>query len=471
MTRLEQDLFQAFRSSFSGQVLTPGDNGYDDARRVWNSDIDRRPAVIAQCRSAADVSAAVLYGAEEGLEIAVRSGSHGISGHAVVDDGLMIDLTPMNQVVVDPEARRARVGGGALLGDLIGAAQEHGLATPVGAVSHTGVGGLTLGGGMGWLTRKHGLSIDNVVGYEVVTADGQVRRAAADENPDLYWALRGGGGNFGVVTNFEFALHPVGPEIHFSLVFWGQDQGREMLRHVRSVTSDLPPEANVVIGALNAPPAPFVPEQHQLAPGYAVLLAGFGSLEEHEGVLARLTAGPAPLFAFSTPMPYVALQQLLDEANAWGQYDYDKGAYLDDLSDEAIEVLVEHLPRKTSPGSVVLFYRLDAAYSRVPDDATAFSGGRSPRYAAFMIAVCPTPEVLAADREWVRSLHRALEPHTIDVGLYVNAMSDDQEHDDNRVRNAYGKLKYDRLAELKQRYDPANLFHRNANIKPAGAVS
>jgi FAD/FMN-containing dehydrogenase len=324
---------------------------------------------------------------------------------------------------------------------------------------------------MGWLTRKHGLSIDNVVGYEVVTADGQVRRAAADENPDLYWALRGGGGNFGVVTNFEFALHPVGPEIHFSLVFWGQDQGREMLRHVRSVTSDLPPEANVVIGALNAPPAPFVPEQHQLAPGYAVLLAGFGSLEEHEGVLARLTAGPAPLFAFSTPMPYVALQQLLDEANAWGQYDYDKGAYLDDLSDEAIEVLVEHLPRKTSPGSVVLFYRLDAAYSRVPDDATAFSGGRSPRYAAFMIAVCPTPEVLAADREWVRSLHRALEPHTIDVGLYVNAMSDDQEHDDNRVRNAYGKLKYDRLAELKQRYDPANLFHRNANIKPAGAVS
>jgi FAD/FMN-containing dehydrogenase len=468
MTQLDEGLFQAFRSSISGEVLTPGDEGYDDARRVWNADVDRRPAVIARCRTAADVSAAVLYGAEASLELAVRSGSHSVTGQSVVDDGLMIDLTPMNQVLVDPEGRRARVGGGALLGDVIGAAQEHGLATTVGAVSHTGVGGLTLGGGMGWLTRKHGLSIDNLLSCEVVLADGQVVRAAADENPDLFWALRGGGGNFGVVTTFEFALHPVGPLIQFSLLFWGVDTARDALRHVRGVVGDLPAEENAIVACMSAPPAPFVPEEHHFAPGTAVLLAGFGSPEEHAQTLARLQAGPAPLFEFSTPMPYVALQQLLDEANAWGQYYYDKGSYLEELSDGVVDELVARLPQRTSPGSIALLYRLDGAYSAVPEDATAFSGGRSPRYGTFFVAACPTPEELAADRAWVRGLHSALEPYATDESVYVNALSDGV--DDARVRSAYGKEKYDRLAEIKQRYDPQNLFHRNANIRPARAA-
>jgi FAD/FMN-containing dehydrogenase len=448
-----------------GKVLLEGDEGYDEARRVWNAAIDRRPALIVQCRSAADVAAAVVFGTEQGLELTVRSGSHGVSGHAVADGGLMIDLTPMNHVEVDPEKRIARVGGGALLGDLIGAAQEHGLATPVGAVSHTGVGGLTLGGGMGWLTRQHGLSIDNLLSCEVVTADGRVLRAAADENPDLFWALRGGGGNFGVVTTFEFALHPVGPEIHFALLFWGLDQGRELLRNADRVVSSLPGRTNAIIAGLNAPPAPFVPEEHHFAPGYAVLVAGFGSQEEFDDVLARLREVP-PLFEFATPMPYVALQQLLDEANAWGQYDYDKGAYLEELTDEAIEVIVEQLPGKSSPGSLMLLYRLDGAYSAVADKDTAFSGGRSPRYNAFFIAVCPTPEVLAADREWVRSIYRALQPHAVGEGTYVNALDGTDEANENRVREAYGKEKYDRLAELKQLYDPQNVFRHNANIRP-----
>jgi FAD/FMN-containing dehydrogenase len=469
MTQLDQTLLQAFRSSISGEVVTPSDAGYDDARRVWNAEVDRRPAVIARCRSADDVSDALLYGAEAGLVLAVRSGSHSITGHSVVDDGLMIDLTPMNQVLVDPDARRALVGGGALLGDVIGAAQEHGLATTVGAVSHTGVGGLTLGGGMGWLTRKHGLSIDNLLSCEVVLADGRVLRAAEDENADLFWALRGGGGNFGVVTTFEFALHPVGPVIHFSLVFWGADAARDALRHVRDVVGDLPAEENAIIAGMSAPPAPFVPEEHHLATGVAVLLAGFGSTEEHEQTLARLEAGPAPLFAFSTPMPYLALQQLLDEANAWGQYYYDKGSYLEEITDEVVDQLVARLPQRTSPGTIALFYRLDGAYSAVPDAATAFSGGRSPRYGTFFIAACPTAEELVADRQWVRGLHHALEPYATDEGTYVNALSDGV--DDARVRNAYGKEKYDRLAELKQVYDPLNLFHRNANIRPAGSVS
>lgn len=464
MTQATDDRIHVLRAAMSGEVLAPGDTDYDEVRRVWNADIDRRPAVIARCATTADVAAAVTFGAEQGLEIAVRSGAHSVPGMSVVDDGLMIDLSRINHVQVDPAGRRAKVGGGALLGDLVSAAQEHALATTVGAVSHTGVGGLTLGGGMGWLTRKHGLSIDNLLSAQVVTADGRVVRAAEDEHPDLFWALRGGGGNFGVVTEFEFALHPVGPMVEFGMLFWPLEQGRELLRLARDVVGSLPPEVNAIIAGLNAPPAPFVPEEHQLQPGYAVLVVGFGSAEEHAGVVSRLRDALPPLWEFLTPMPYVALQELLDEANAWGQYDYDKSAYLEDLTDAAIDVIVEHLPRKLSPGSVLLAYRLDGRYSEVGDDDTAFSGGRSPRYSLFLVAVCPTPELLAADREWVRGLHSALAPHGPPTGSYVNALTD---ADDARVRAAYGPEKYDRLAHIKQRYDPDNLFRRNANIKPA----
>jgi FAD/FMN-containing dehydrogenase len=456
------------RSTHTGPVLLPGDQGYEEARKVWNEEIDRRPAVITRCTSPEDVAVAVAFGARHGLEIAVRGGSHGISGSAVVDDGLMIDLGLLNHVEVDPDRRVAKVGGGALLADLAAAAQEHGLCTPIGAVGHTGVGGLTLGGGMGWLTRKHGLSIDNVIGCEVVTADGQVLRVDDERHPDLFWGLKGGGGNFGVVTEFEFALHPVGPMIHFGLISWDLDHGPVALRRLAEVTQDLPAEVNVIFGAVNAPPAPFVPEDLHGSPGYLVIVAGFGSEEEHAGVMAAIGEGTEPRVSFVTPMPYLVLNTLLDEANAWGQYDYDKGLYLETLSEGAIDALTSHAPNKQSPGSVVLFYRLDAAYSAVPDEATAFSGGRSPRYACFVIAVCPSLEVLEHDREWVRTVHRALEPHALGSDTYVNAISEQMDKmDENRVRLAYGKLKYDRLAELKQRYDPENLFHRNANIRPA----
>jgi FAD/FMN-containing dehydrogenase len=468
MTQVIGDRIDTLRGTMGGQVVVPGDADYDEVRKVWNADIDRRPAVIARCLTAADVSAAVRFGAEQGLEIAVRGGAHGVSGQAVVDDGLMIDLGQMNQVTVHPQARRAVVGGGALLGDLLAAAQEHGLATPIGAVSHTGVGGLTLGGGMGWLTRKHGLSIDNLVAAEVVTADGQVLRTSEQEHPDLFWALRGGGGNFGIVTSFEFALHPAGPLIRFGLLFWSIEQTKELLRLAREVVGSLPPGVNVIVAGLNAPPAPFVPEEHHFKPGVALLVAGFGSDEEHEGVLARIRETLPPLFEFVTPMPLLALNQLLDEANAWGQHDYDKGGYLEDLSDAAIDVIADHLPRKASPGSVLLFYRLDGAFSAVGDDDTAFGGTRSPRYAFFIIAVCATPEELVQDRAWVRAFHDALQPHAIAGGAYVNALSHDVEMDSDRVRQTYGAAKYDRLARLKATYDPHNLFHRNANIKPAG---
>jgi FAD/FMN-containing dehydrogenase len=464
MTQILQSALDEFRSMFTGPVIMPADSAYNTAREVWNAEIDREPAMIARCLNAADVSAAVIFAQQQELEISVRGGAHNMSGSAVDDDGLMIDLSQLREVTVDPACRRARVGGGALLSDMDAATQAHGLATPAGLVSHTGVGGLTLGGGMGWLTRTFGLAIDNLVSAEMVVADGRILRAAADENPDLFWAIRGGGGNFGVVTSFEFRLHKVGPLIQFGLFFWGLDQGTEMLRAARDVIDTLPSDVNAVIAGLNAPPAPFVPEQHQFRPGYALLVIGFGSAEEHAGIAARLREAVPPLFEFVTPMPYVELQQLLDEASAWGQFGYEKSCYVEGLSEDAIAVITDQVPRKSSPRSVLLVYRLDGAYSQVGDDDTAFSGGRSARYAIFMSGLASTPELLVAERAWVRSFWDALRPYAIGIGSYVNGMA---EFEEDRVRASYGAAKYQRLARIKADYDADNVFHRNANIKPA----
>jgi len=288
MTDTMRGSIGTLRGALSGPVIGPADPDYDQARRVWNAGIDRRPAMIARCASPADVAAAVTFAAEHGLEITVRGGAHSMSGAAVVNDGLMIDLSQLNQVRVDPRAKRARAGGGALMADLDAATQAHGLAVPAGVVSHTGVGGLTLGGGMGWLTRQAGLSIDNLASAQVVTADGQIVRAAADENPDLFWAIRGGGGNFGVVTEFEFRLHEVGPVVQVGLLFWGLEQGPDVLGLAREVIAALPRELNIIIAGLNAPPAPFVPEQHHHRPGYALTIAGFGSAGQHQQVMTRI---------------------------------------------------------------------------------------------------------------------------------------------------------------------------------------
>ena len=465
MTQTAVEAIGQLRAVMEGPVIEPGDPGFDDGRRVWNGGINRRPAVIARCASAADVAAAIGYAREHGLEVAVRGGAHNPAGTAVCDDGLMIDLSQLNSVEVDPAARRARAGGGALLADLDAAAQAHGLAVPAGLVSHTGVAGLTLGGGMGWLTRKYGLSIDNLVSAQVVTADGRVRRASASEHPDLFWAIRGGGGNFGVVTSFEFALHEVDPIVQFGLFFWPLNQGREALRLAREITRAMPPEINAVTGALNAPPAPFVPPEHHFVPGYVLLLTGFGSGAEHARLAARIRESLPPLFDLVTPMPYVELQKLLDEANAWGVHAYEKGTYVEDLSDPVIEVLTEHVPRKHSPMSLVAFYRLDGAYCQAGDDQTAFSGGRSPRYGVFIVGMAPDAGLLAADRGWVRGLWEALRPHAIGSGDgYINGITD---FSDDRLRRSYGPAKYERLAQIKTQYDPGNLFHLNANIKPA----
>jgi hypothetical protein len=455
-----------FRAAMDGPVILPGEAGFDDARRVWNAAIDRRPAVIARCATAADVVAAVGFAREHGLEMSVRGGAHNPAGTAVSDGGLMIDLSGLNQVSVDPAARRARAGGGALLADLDAATQAHGLAVPAGMVSHTGVGGLTLGGGMGWLTRKFGLSIDNLAAAEMVTAGGQVLRASAAEHPDLFWAIRGGGGNFGVVTSFEFGLHELDPEVQVAMFFWGLDQGVEALRLAREITAAMPPDINAVSGAVNAPPAPFVPEQHHFAPGYVLLLTGFGGAPEHAQLVDLIRASLPPLFDLVAPMHYTELQQLLDAANAWGGYAYDKSCYLADLSGPVIDVITEHVARKTSPMSALLCYRLDGAYCRASEQDTAFSGGRSPRYAAFIIGMGPDEHVLAAERGWVRGLWSALRPHAIGDGdSYINGNTD---YPGDGIRAAYGAAKYERLARIKAGYDPGNVFHVNANVRPAG---
>jgi hypothetical protein len=456
---------ESFRGEFGGPVLIEGDEGYDTARSLWNGAIDRRPAVIARCATPQQVATAISFARANDLEISVRGGGHNFAGFACTDHGLMIDLSPMRSVRVDPERRIAVCGGGATWGDVDAATQEHGLAVTGGFVSHTGIAGLTLGGGIGWLTRAQGLSCDNLAGADLVAADGSLVRADAGHNPELLWALRGGGGNFGVVTSFELELHPAGPMADIALFFWEAARGAEALAFCREFVRTVPEDCGILIAGLSAPPAPFVPEEHHFAVGYALLVVGFGGTEQHAAVISPVREALPPLFEMVSPIPYVAVQQMFDAGNPWGTLAYEKALHLEELTDEAITVITEHFPRRVSPLSFMPVFVVDGAYARVADDATAYSGLRSTRYVVNIAAVCPSPELYEADRPWVRSFWEALRPHAVGPGSYVNFMS---EYDEDRVRAAYGAQKYQRLQRVKAEWDPENLFHLNANVKPAG---
>jgi FAD binding domain/Berberine and berberine like len=462
MTNTMSSWVDALRAAMDGNVLLPDDPDYDRAALIWNGAIDRSPAVVARCESAADVATALRWGQENGLDIAVRGGGHSVAGAAVIDGGMTIDLSRLTAVVVDPVARRARCGGGTTLAQLDAACQEHGLAVPAGTVSHTGVAGLTLGGGFGWLSPMAGLTIDNLISAEVVLVDGRIVQASAHEHPDLFWALRGGGGNFGVVTEFEFQLHAVGPLVNVGMFFFGVDRAEEAIRLGRDVLATLPRNAGGGIVGTNAPPAPFVPEEARFAPGVALMVIGYGTAAEHAALLEPLRAA-APLFELVTPMPYVALQQMLDDGAPWGVHAYSKGLYLDELTDEAVDVLAAQLRAKASPMSLLLVFPLGGAYGDVPDEATAWGGSRSAKYAAVFDAVVPDPRMFDAERQWARSAWEALLPFAAGVGTYVNMMS---EFDEDRVRASYG-AKYERLSLIKTVYDPRNVLRANANIKPA----
>lgn len=438
----------ALRAELTGRVIDESDIDYDTARSVWNGNIDRRPAAIARCSGTSDVAAAIAFGRERGLRISVRGGGHGFWGAAVPEGGLVIDLSELRGVSVDPGSRRSWCSGGATLADLDSATQRHSLAVTGGTISHTGVGGLTLGGGFGWLVHKAGLTVDNLLSAEVVTADGRVLVASADEHPDLFWALRGGGGNFGVVTGFEFRLHEVGPLVYLGLFFWGLEQGTEALQLGREVAASLPRDAGLLLAAgLTAPPAP-----------------GFGSAQDHARLIAPIREALPPLFEFVTPLPYVELQRMLDESAPWGIHAYEKGLNLRQLDDEAIAVLTERLPGKSSPMSFIPIFSVGGAFADVGEQETAFGGSRGTRFVVNVTAIAPNAELLATDRSWARSVWQALAGHANGTAGYVNFMA---EEDPDRVQAAYGPMKYQRLGRIKAHYDPDNVFQMNANIKPA----
>jgi FAD/FMN-containing dehydrogenase len=376
----------------------------------------------------------------------------------------MIDLSPLDAVTVDPDARRARVGGGAKLAQLDAATQEHGLAVPAGTVSHTGIGGLTLGGGFGWLTPLHGLTIDNLESAEVVLADGRCVRASATEHPDLFWAIRGGGGNFGVVTEFEFRLHPVGPLVHLGLLFVEQERAGQAIRVARDLFGDLPAGTSPAIACISAPPAPFVPPEHHFRPRVGIIVVGFGTPEGHAAAIAPFRGALEPLFEATTPLPYVALQQLLDGGAFWGVRAYSKGLYLDELSDEAIDVIADRAGRRASPQSEILIFPLGGAYADVADADTAWGGRRDISFVMAIEGMAPDPESFAGAREWAREAWEALLPIVGSPAAYINLMA---ETDDRTLLATYGAEKHDRLSRIKADYDPTNVFAVNANIKPA----
>jgi FAD/FMN-containing dehydrogenase len=461
------------RRTVTGEVLTPADSGFAQARAeaIWNADIRRQPGVIVRPTSPGEVASAVITARTEGVDLTVRGGGHSGAGNAVAEGAIMIDLSRMNDVRVDPAARRAYVGGGATWAALDAATAPHGLALVGGTVSHTGVAGLTLSGGMGWLLAQQGLSCDNLAEATLVTADGRVVTASEDAEPDLFWALRGAGTNFGVVTELVFDLHEVDPMAHLGFFFWAPEDAAAPFALVRDELFDLPDSIGMLVGGLSAPAAPFVPAEHHGRPGLAVLVAGWGDEEAHAAAVEPLR-GRGALFELVTPIPYVALQQLIDEANPWGIRAYDKGINIDDFSDEAIAVFLDWVPRKTNALSFAPMFPLRGRYRQIPDEATAFGSSRSARWAVSMIAMGSPEgddeETFAADRAWVRGFWEAMRPFAPNGAAYINFETD---ADEDRVRDSYGAAKHRRLAALKAVWDPDNVFHHNANIKPAAPGS
>jgi FAD/FMN-containing dehydrogenase len=451
---------------FRGQLITADNSDYDTARAVWNGTVDRRPRVIARCSGTADVAAAVHFARDHDLDIAIRGGGHNVAGTAVCDGGIVIDLSAMRAVWVDPAGRTAQVQGGALWGDVDHETQAHGLATTGGIVGHTGVAGLTLGGGLGFLMRKHGLTIDNLLAAEVVTAEGSIVRASADEHPDLFWALRGGGGNFGVVASFRFALHPVGPAVLAGPVFWAADDTADVLRFYRDFTASAPDELGTVIRLGTIPPLPVIPEDLHWRPAMAVACCYAGAIEEGERAVRALRQFGAPLVDLISPMPYAAFQGGFDDTVLHGWHYYWKATDLTGLSDDAIAVIADRAYAAGSPRSYCAMFHMGGAVARVDHDATAYAS-RGVAHNIIIDAVWlpeESGEHATAETAWARSFLQTLEPHRAD-GVYVNFL--DSDDDTGRVREAYGDRTYRRLAEVKAKYDPDNVFHNNKNILPA----
>ncbi len=456
-TTHSEDATERLRLSLDGELIEPGEAGYEEHRRVWNGMIDRRPALIARCASVADVVNTVRFAREEQLLLAVRGGGHSFAGFSTCDGGVVLDLAPMTAVEVDPENRVARAGGGVTWGLFDTATHAHGLATTGGLISTTGIAGLTLGGGIGWLQRQCGLACDNLLSVELVTAKGDVVRASAHENPELFWGLRGGGGNFGVVTSFEFRLHPVSSVLG-GLMLFPADRGAEVMRVYREYVRDCPDELTTWLSAITAPAADFVPADLQGKPSLAVLACHCGAMEDAEPTIKPLRdLGPAVDLIES--MPYPALQSMLDEDLPPGVRCYLKSGYVPELTDAVIDTIVEHTQAMPSASSTLDLHHMGGAVARIPEDGTAF-GDRRSAYCFNVVGVWNDAADDAVNRAWVRTFASALEPFGTG-SIYVNFAADP-----DRVRAAYSDPKHERLRAIKRQYDPTNVFRLNQNVEP-----
>jgi hypothetical protein len=444
--------------SFGGALVRPADATYDEQRRIWNGSIDRHPALIARCAGVSDVISAVRFARGHEQLVAVRSGRHSYPGLGVCDGGMVIDLGQMKGIRVDPESRTARAQAGVLLGEMDRETQAFGLAIPAGIVTHTGLAGLTLGGGIGWLERKYGLTVDQLLSVDVVTAEGEFVRASEEENSDLFWGVRGGGGNFGIITEFEFRLHPVGPTVLAGPIAWAMEDSPKVLRFYREWVKQVPDELTTIVTHRRVLPVPTAPKELH---GKHVVVVGScyaGPVEEGETVLKPLREFGSPLLDGCAPMPFTKHQAILDPSFPHDWWYYIRSCNLAELTDEVIDVLVDHGLRIASPVSVFSIFHLGGAVARVDEDETAF-GTRDAGHTLNVVGITTTGEGFEQERVWARGLWTALQPHHQNV--YVNFLMEEGEE---RIREAYGPTKYDRLKAVKRQYDPDNFFRLNQNI-------
>lgn len=442
---------QPLKPIFHGELFEPGDSGYNEARQIWNASIDKHPAIIARCSGLADVIAAVNFASVNNLLTAIRGGGHNVGGRALCDDGIVIDLSRMRAVHVDPTTSRVRIQGGATLGDLDRETHVFGLAVPSGVVPKTGIAGLTLGGGVGWLLRKYGMSIDNLLSCQIVTADGKVLTAGASENEDLFWALRGGGGNFGVVTSLEFQAHPVHTVVG-GLLIYPRDAAVDVIRNFRNYIESAPDEVTAYAALLHLPDG---------APVVGVVPCYCGAVSDAQFVLEPLRSFGSPIIDTIQPMPFPAMQSLLGPSFPDGNHNYWKSSLQRELSDDAIATVVLHANRMTSPLSAVILEYYDGAAGRVANDATAFPHRNLP-WDVLVVAQWADPAETARHRDWARATEEALRPFS--AGAHLLAALDNESED--VINTAYG-ANLPRLAAIKKRYDPDNFFRVNQNIKPA----
>jgi hypothetical protein len=445
---------------FRGPVVRPGDADYDAARRLWNGSIDRFPALIVRCAGVADVMDAVKLARRTGMTVAVRGGGHSFPGLSSCDGGLVIDLSQMRGIRVDPVTRTARAQAGVLLGELDRETQTFGLAVPAGIVTHTGLAGLTLGGGIGWLMRKYGLTIDQLLSVDLVTADGEFVTASAEVNADLFWGVRGAGSNFGIVTEFEFRLNPVGPTVLAGPIFWPMRESPKVLRFYRDWITDQPDEMTTIVVHRRVPALAAIPEELHGTPVVTVVCCYAGPVEEGERAVRPLKEFGAPLLDLCAPKPFVDHQAMFDPSFPSGQWYYFRSCDVAELSDEVIDIVADSAMRMRSPLTAFPIFQLGGAIARVGEDETAFSG-RGAGHTININATTATAAGFDEEREWSRSLWSALSPHH--TGVYVNFLMEEGE---DRIRQAYGAAKYERLKELKRKYDPSNVFRMNQNIPP-----